>query len=149
MFFGDDYNAGLWPALNVDRQLISQTVDGLGANRVIRREHILSPQRELPGFMKKFVSGALTYRETNVFTAQDNRMEVVAIPNVLPDKIILRGTYRLERLGKERVRRIFEGECTCHIPLVGKKIEQQIVGEVEDSYRRTTSFTRDWIARHR
>lgn len=148
MFFGDDYNDGLWPALDMGYERVSFTREGEGDDLVIRREQILTPRRELPGFMKKLVQGALTYREKNVFRARDNRMEVETIPSVLADKIVSAGTYWLEPAGEGRVRRVYEGEVTCKIPLVGGKIEKQIVSEVEESYRKTTRFTRDWLAKN-
>jgi hypothetical protein len=146
MFFGGPYNSGLWPALDVGYEQISFTREGQGEDLVIRREQILTPHRELPGFMKKLVQGALKYREIDVFTARDDRMEVTTIPSVLQDKITSTGVYRLERSGEARVLRVFEGECVCRIPLVGGKIEKQIVSEVEESYRKTTVFTRDWLS---
>ena len=148
MFFGDDYNDGLWPALDMGYERVSFTREGEGENLVIRREQILTPHRELPGFMKKLVQGALTYREKNLFRARDNRMEVETIPSVLAEKIISRGTYSLEALGEGRVRRVNEGEVVCKIPQVRGKIENQIVGEVEESYRKTTTFPREWLARN-
>ena len=36
----------------------------------------------------------------------------------------------------------------CRIPLIGGKIEKHLVQEVRESYRRTTDFTRKWIADH-
>ncbi len=148
MFFSKDYNEGLWPRLDVGRKQISFAVEGEGADRIIRREQVLMPRRELPSFMKKLAQGALTYRETNVFTARNNRMEVITTPSLLPHKITSTGVYRLEKLAENRIRRIYEGECVCRIPLVGRRIEKQIVNEVEESYRKTTDFTRHWLARN-
>ena len=145
-FFSDAYNEGLWPALDMGWELISLERSGDGDALEIRREQILTPQRELPAFLRKFVQGALAYTERNVFRARDSAMEVETIPSVVPDKLESRGVYRVEPAGPGRVVRIYEGEIRCTLPLVGKKVERHLVEEVEESYRKATRFTHDFLA---
>ncbi len=114
---------------------------------MIRRRQVLTPQREAPKIFQRLIKGAISYTEHNVFTARDNRIEVETIPGFAADKLTTRGVYRLEVLGPGRVRRIFDGECTCRIPLVGCKAEKAIVDEVRTSYADTTTFTRQWLAK--
>ena len=146
VFFDDAYNEALFRHLRIGRQLLECTREGEGDSLVIRRRQILTPQREAPKIIKKLIKGAISYTENNIFTARDNRIQVETIPGFAADKLTTRGIYRLEVLGPKQVRRIFEGECTCRIPLVGGKIERTIVDEVVDSYRQTTDFTRRWLA---
>jgi hypothetical protein len=75
-------------------------------------------------------------------------MTVETIPGFGADKLTTRGVYRLEVLGPNKVQRIFEGECTCRVPLLGGKVEKAIVDEVRTSYRDTTEFTRRWLREH-
>ncbi len=147
VFFDDAYNEALFRHLRIGRQPLEFTREGEGEQLVIRRRQILTPQREAPKIIKKLIKGAISYTETNTFTARDNCMQVETIPGFAADKLITRGVYRLEVLGPERVRRIFAAECTCKIPLVGGKIERTIVDEVKNSYRETTDFTRRWLAK--
>lgn len=148
IFFSDEYNAGLWPALDIVRELLAFERKGEGPSLRIHREQRLVPQREVPGFIKKLVSGAITYVEKNDFVAADNLMRTVTIPGFAADRITTTGTYRLEPLGESRCKRIWDGVCECRIPLVGGKVEKQLVDEVRESYRRATDFTRKWIADH-
>jgi hypothetical protein len=148
IFFSDEYNAALWPALDIQRELLVFDRKGEGAELRIHREQRLVPQREVPGFIKTLVSGAITYVEKNDFVAADNAMRTVTIPGFAADRITTTGTYRLEPLGANRCKRIWEGVCECRIPLVGGKVEKQLVDEVRESYRRATDFTRKWIAEH-
>lgn len=147
VFFDDAYNEALFRHLRIGRQVLECTREGEGDSLVIRRRQILTPQREAPKIFKKLIKGAISYTENNTFTARDNRIQVETIPGFAADKLTTRGTYRIEVLGPEQVRRIFDGECTCRIPLIGGKIERTIVDEVRASYRDTTDFTRQWLAK--
>ncbi len=146
VFFSDAYNEGLWPALDMGWELRTFEREGEGEDLVIRREQVLVPNRELPGFLRKFVQGALAYTERNVFRAKDSAMEVVTIPSVAADKLESHGVYRVEPAGAGRCVRIYEGEVRCTLPLVGGKVEKHLVAEIEDSYRKATDFTRRFLA---
>lgn len=148
MFFSEEYNAALWPALDIGREQLSFDRQGEGAQTRIHREQRLSPRREVPKIIAKLVSGAITYVEKNDFVAANSEMKTVTIPGFAADRITTTGTYRIEPLGEDRCKRVWEGVCECRIPLVGGKIEKLLVEEVRDSYRRTTDFTRKWIADH-
>lgn len=145
MFFDDAYNEALFKHLRIGRQVLEFSREGEGDALVIRRKQILTPEREAPKMLQKLVKGAIRYTEHNLFTARDNRMTVETIPGFGADKLTTRGVYRLEVLGPNKVQRIFEGECTCRVPLLGGKVEKAIVDEVRASYRDTTEFTRRWL----
>lgn len=147
-FFSEDYNAAMWPALDIEWELLAFDRKGEGKDLRITREQRLTPQREVPGFLKRLVDGAITYVEKNDFVAADNVMKTITIPGFAADRLRTEGTYRLEPLGDRKVRRVWEGICVCKIPLIGGKVEKQLVEEVRESYRRATTFTRQWIADH-
>ncbi len=146
-FFTQEYNAALWPALDIDWELLELTREGEGPTLRIHREQRLSPRREVPGFLKKIVKGAITYVEKNDFVAADNVMRTVTIPGFAADRLRTEGTYSLVPQGPNKTVRVWEGICECRVPLIGGKIEKQLVEEVRESYRRATTFTRDWIAK--
>lgn len=148
VFFDEDFNRALFDHIDIDRTLVELEREGEGDDLVIRRAQKLSPRRELPKILRKFVKGAVTYEETNVLTMRDNTMEVETIPTFLAEKVTARGTYRLEIEAPDRVVRVFDGLVECRIPLVGNAIEKVIVDEVRESYRRTTDFTRRWLREH-
>lgn len=148
VFFDDAYNEALFRHLKIGRKVLELRREGEGDALVIHRRQILTPEREVPAIFKKLVKGAISYTETNVFRARDHRMEVVTVPGFAADKLTTRGVYRLEAISADRVRRIWEGECTCTVPLVGGKVESTIVDEVKASYRDTTAFTREWLVAH-
>jgi hypothetical protein len=147
-FFSPQYNAALWPALQIrcEEQLYERQGEGkdLTARRVLR----LTPDRELPAILRKLVSGAISYTESNQFTRATNTLEVVTVPSFLADKITTKGIYTLVELEPMRVRRVWQGVCECKIPLVGRKVEEVIIDEVRRSYKLTTDFTRAWLRDH-
>ena len=148
VFFDDAYNAALYERLRVGREVLDIQREGEGEALIIRRKIKLSPQREVPALVAKFVKGAITYTEQGVFTARTNTLEVVTIPGFMADQLTTRGVYKVQSLGPTKVRRIWDGDVVCKIPLLGGKIEKGIIEEVTQSYRDTTDFTRKWLAEH-
>ena len=119
VFFSQEFNEALWPALNIEWQLLQLDRRGEGDTLEIDRAQRLTPKRELPAFMEKLVKGKLSYVEKNVFKARDNLMRTTTTPSFMPEKIDTHGIYRLEVLGPHRVKRIWEGNCEVRVPLVG------------------------------
>ena len=148
VFFDDAYNAELYKRLRIGREVLEIKREGEGDGLVIRRKIKLSPQREVPALVAKFVKGAITYTEQNVYTARASTIEVVTIPGFMADSLTTRGVYKVAALGPNKVRRTWDGDVICKIPLLGGKIEKGIVDEVTQSYRDTTDFTRKWLAEH-
>ncbi|MBL9103691.1 MAG: DUF2505 domain-containing protein [Myxococcales bacterium] len=148
VYFDDAYNAELYRRLRIGREVLEVQREGEGEDLVVRRKVRLTPQREVPGIVSKFVKGALMYTEQNVFTRRTNTLEVVTIPGFMADKLTTRGTYKVQALGPNKVRRTWQGEVSCSIPLVGGKVERHIVDEVTAGYRDTTEFTRKWLQEH-
>ena len=145
MFFDDAYNDALWPFLAIGREQLKLERQGTGDGEVITRVQRLTPERELPGFMQKVVSGAVAYTETNVFHRATSLMEVKTEPSYLSDKILASGTYEVRPKGDKGCVRIWKARCDCKLMLVGKKIEEHIIEEVRRSYAKTTSFTHEWL----
>jgi hypothetical protein len=148
VFFDDEYNRALWPYLNIECKPLKLERTGEGDDLRIVREQHLTPKREVPAIIAKFVKGAISYTERNEFTARTNSMRTTTTPSFMADKIHTVGTYRLDVLGPEKVNRVWEGEIDVSIPLVGGKVEKLLAEEVRDSYKRATEFTRKWHAEH-
>jgi hypothetical protein len=148
MFFDEGYNEGLFAHLRIGRRVLEMRREGEGEALVIYRTQVLTPQREVPAIFAKFVKGAIAYTEKNVFTAREGRMVAETVPGFAADKVKTRGVYSVRAVGPAKVRRTWEGECSCSIPFVGGKVEQTIVDEVKASYVETTTFTRRWLVEH-
>ncbi len=147
MFFSKDYGQAMNDAIELKWELLEFERSGEGADERIHRVQRLTPKREVPKMMKKFVDGAISYTEHNEWRRGDGHMSVNTIPNFMADKISSGGDYRIEARGEGRCARIYDGHIECRIPLVGGKVEKMLVDEVKESYARSTAFTRQWIAK--
>jgi hypothetical protein len=148
MFFDEAYNTALFKHLKITRVVEEVTREGEGEELIMRRRLLLTPQREVPKLMKKIAKGAIQYREHNVFTQRTQTLTVRIEPSFMADKFVSTGRYLVSALDSTRVRRTFHGEISCRVPLLGGRIEKHIHGEVVDSYRATTEFTRAWLREH-
>lgn len=148
VFFDDNYNQALWDQLDIGWEMLSLERKGEGDDLVIERRQRLTPRREVPALLSKFVSDKIAYTEHNVFKARDNAMKTITTPSFMADKIVTEGVYRLEVVSDSKVRRVWEGLAKAKLPLVGGRIEKHLVEEIRESYRRATAFTRTWHAEH-
>lgn len=146
MFFSQAYNDALWPHIDVEYERLEFREEDDGA--VIHRRQRLTPKREIPRALKRLVNGAISYEESNVFRRADSQMKVVVTPNFMASSLDSGGTYTVVPAGEGKVRRIWKGHVACKVPMVGGTVEKTIADQVKDSYRRTTEFTRQWIADH-
>ena len=149
VFFSDAYNAGLWPALEVDYKALEFERKGEGKELRIRRAQELTPHRQAPKVVQKMVSGTITYVEKNDYDASTSAMKVVTIPNFATDRVDNHGTFRVQPMGEGKCERIWEGVCKVKIPLVGGQVEKYLVGEIQESYRKATDYTRKFLSEHR
>lgn len=148
VFFDPEFDAALWPALDIDREVLRFDRSGEGSALEIHRELRLTPRREIPRMLRSFVTSAVSYVQKDHFRARDNLIETRTTPNFMADRIDNHGVFRLEVLGENRVKRIWTGHCSAKVPLVGGKVEAFLVEQIRDSYRKTTDFMRTWFTRH-
>ena len=148
VFFSDEYNAGLWPALEVDYKRLKFERSGEGKDLRIIREQELTPHRQAPKVVQKMVSGTVSYVEKNDFSAAKSAIQIVTIPNFAADRVDNHGEFRVEARGDDKCERIWAGVCKVKIPLVGGQVEKYLVGEIQESYRRATEYTRKFLAEH-
>ena len=146
MFFSDEYNAELWPHIDVEYERLEFRREGEGDGQVIHRRQRLTPKREVPRALKRIVKDAISYEEQNVWRRAQSSMSVVTVPNFMSSKFDAKGTYAIEPRGEGKVARIWKAHVSCSVPLVGGTVESSVVDQVKESYRRTTEFTRQWIA---
>ncbi len=147
-FFSPEFNAALWKHLDIDYELLELRREGEGMNAVIHRRQRMTPRREVPALLRRLVSGAISYEERNVWKRATSRMEVITIPSFMSEKVETRGSYEVIERSPTRVLRRWQGAVGCTVPLVGGTVEKHIVGEVKDSYAKTTQFMTEWFKAH-
>src|SRR5262245_19177031 len=145
IFFDEAYNVELYKRTKIKgRTVTSQTDDG----KTLRRTQRLTPEAELPGFIKSVISD-VSYTEHDVFHRDRSRMEVVIEPAMMKNKFDFKAIYSVEPLGEGRCRRVFEGDAKVSVMLVGGQIEKYMVDEMRKSYDVAAKVTAEWIARRK
>ena len=145
IFFDDAYNVELYKRTKIkNRQVISQTDDG----KVLRRTQRLTPDQELPGFIKSIISD-VTYTEHDVLHRDRSEMEVVIEPAMMKNKFDFRAIYSVKPLAEGRCRRVFEGDSKVSVMLVGGQIEKYMIDEMRKSYDEAAKVTAEFIARRK
>ena len=151
MFFSEDYNRGLYRHLRIGYEPIEFSRKENGDEEVIHRRINFSPDRKVHPLIARAaqkVQNPLRYQERGEFHRKTNSMRVETIPHVLSNKVGSIGDYSLRDLGEGKILRVWSGECTVKIPLIGGQIEKVIVAEVKRSYAATTDFTRRFLHEH-
>jgi len=147
MFFSKAFNDALWPHIDVEYELLDYREEQDGD--VIHRRQRLTPKREVPRALQRLVKGAISYEEANVWRKADSAMSVVVTPSFMSSSFDSTGTYTVKPAGEGKVLRRWTSKVICKVPMVGGSVEKTVVDSVKESYRRTTQFTREWIAEHR
>lgn len=147
-FFSEAFNAALWKAIDIDWELLEFRREGEGEMLVIHRRQRMTPRRNVPSVLQKLVKGAISYEERNRFERAKSLMTAATIPSFMSDRLDAKGNYSVIEAGPGRVKRIWKASVSCSVPLLGGQVEKSVVQEVQESYRKTTAFMREWLKTH-
>lgn len=144
LFWHDPYNVELYDRIAVkERRYLEKNDHGDTLQFQLR----VIPRRDLPGFLQKIVGGDLGYTEKSTWFKKENRIECDIVPTLMSEKSKIRATYTITPIGEKRIRRVFEGTIDIGVPLIGRKVEQFIVGDMEKAYLAAAATTKEWLAR--
>ncbi len=145
VFFDEAYNQAVYKVVGTKgRQFLELTDHGATKTWVLR----VFPERDLPDFAKKIIKGDLGYIEHATMDKAANRIVSRIEPTLFKDKTKINSVYTIESIGPGKCRRTFEGDVEVSIPLLGKKVEQIIVADMEKAYASVADFTNEWLAKH-
>ena len=145
LFFADDYNVELYKRLRMkNRVVVEQTDDG----KALRRVQKMTPETEIPGFLKSVVSD-ISYTERDAYFRDRSEMEVIIEPAMMKNKFDFRSVYSVKPLSAGKCRRVFEGDCKVSILIIGGQVEKFMVDEMRKSYDTAAVVTREFIARRK
>lgn len=109
----------------------------------LRRVCRIVPSRQLPALVKPFVSGPLHYTETVLWRRAADALAIDI--TMLGGRVVIAGTYRLERVGPAAIHRRYAGEVSVDVALLSARIERGIVAELERSIPRAADCTQAWL----
>jgi hypothetical protein len=128
------------------REVLERTESPDGLRRVCK----VTPARQLPAFMRPFVSGGLHYVETAIWRRAADRVDLEVRPSLLGGRSKVTSTYSLAVEGDPAnglVRRIYAGSVSVEVALVGGRIERGIVADIERSLAIAARCTQDHLDR--
>lgn len=100
----------------------------------------------IPTNIQKIVGSRLGYTEKGVFYPEKGEYHFTLTPNVLAQKISMKGFYRIEAVDEHTTKRICELECSVSIFGIGKKIEEVIAQSNIQIQQKTADFAAQWLA---
>jgi hypothetical protein len=127
----------------VERTVLERDDDGDELRMVSR----VVPERQYPVFMRPLVSGPLSYTETLVWRRRDNEIETEIRPSLLNQRMRIVTRYRLTARAAGEVHRVFEGDVTVELALVGGRVAKWTAAEIERSAAASASCTQAWLDR--
>ena len=106
---------------------LERNVDG---NTWTMRNRI-TPQDNMPGFLKKLIGGGFHYEETVTHQKGSDTVTGNMVPSVMRDKLKMNYTMRVRPDGDNACRRSMEWEVEVKIFGVGGQIEKFAAGEID------------------
>lgn len=100
----------------------------------------ITPQDNMPGFLKKLIGGGFHYEETVTHQKGSDTVTGNMVPSVMRDKLKMNYTMRVRPDGDNACRRSMEWEVEVKIFGVGGQIEKFAAGEIERSMEASAQY---------
>lgn len=143
-YFDKDQQAEQDRAIDIaEREVLELTDRGDELYRVTR----IVPRRQLPGFLRPFVSGPLHYLETQRWRRSEDRIDIEIRPSLTSGRTRIEASYELKQVRPGSVLRRYAGTVSVNISLVSARVERGIVGEFERSMPVAAACTQAWLDR--
>lgn len=111
---------------------------------VITLKNRITPQDNMPGFIKKLVGGGFNYEETVTHQTGSDSVSAVMVPSVMRDKLKMGYTMRVVPVGENACRRIMEWDIEVKVFGLGGQIEKFAAAEVDRGLDASARF----LSRH-
>jgi hypothetical protein len=108
----------------------------------------VTPQDNMPGFIKKLVGGSFLYEEKRLHTKGSDSATGEMTPNVMRDKLRMGYRIRLVPDGENACKRIMEWEVEVKIFGLGGQIEKFALGEIEKGTDASARFFNQHAAQY-
>ena len=125
------------------REILDDRDEGDTRHRTAR----VYPRRQLPVVIRPLIKGDLSYDETIVWHKRDHRIQFDIRPRLLDGKAQILATYRLEQRAPGHVHRLYDGQVTVQVRLIGGRVEKTIVDDLEKSLTVTAGCTQEYLDR--
>jgi hypothetical protein len=124
-----------------------ETLEDVDEGDVRRRTARVYPRRQLPVVIRPLIKGDLSYDESIVWHKRDHRIEFDIRPRLLDGKAQIKATYRLSQTEPGQVHRVYDGQVTVQVRLIGGRVEKAIIDDLERSLTVTAGCTQEYLDR--
>lgn len=133
-------------AIDILEREVQQLVDD---GETIQRVSRVVPRRQLPQFLRSFVSGGgpLHYIEVARWHRATRQIVIQIRPSLMGGRAQIQATYQLDQVAPNTVRRRYAGHVSVDVALVASRVERGIVAEFERSTLLAASCTQAWLDR--
>lgn len=139
----ETYQAEAMEASNSTREVLEDRSD---FGRHVRRVRVF-PNRELPPAMARALqTDRLSYVQEQRWKEGQRSMTWVVIPDVFASRVTCKGDYVIADRGPGRCERLITGELRVGVPVVGGRMEQRTLQDLEKSYEATAVLLKRWVA---
>ena len=148
--FNDDYNKKLYletlrfPGYEVLESADHETT----RTRTVR---IDPPVTGIPGPIKKVLGDRFAYTEKGSFDKKTKRYTFTVTPSTMADKTHTSGELWCETRGapsEKKITRFARIKVEVKVMMIGKMIEEKIIGDLKASYDAAAKFTNEWVKSH-
>jgi len=143
LFFDAEYCRDFYAAVDIDFELLRDESDGVRRERVIRYRS----QKPVPAPLRPFLPNGLGYVERASFDYATFTYEHRIEPVALASRTEIVGTLRAEALPGGRMRRVYAGQVSIHVPLLGARLETDTIASMTKAQHTAAVVTRTWLAR--
>lgn len=137
----DQFDNELMKALNMGKEMLEQASKAEGRLYKIR----LTSAEAIPAIAKKFVGEHLTYVETRQWKTATNSNTWSIVPEVKGATVEAKGTTDIIADGNGCIR-ITKGTISVNLPLIGKKIEEMVLQNITETFKRNAEYCRKHLA---
>jgi hypothetical protein len=118
-------------------------------DKLVRRVRVEPKVGDLPGPVKKVLGDRLSYVEEGTLDKKSRRYRIHVVPSALPDKTKIDGEMWCEKGASDKeVVRHARFTVEVKVLMVGKLVEDRILGDLRKSYEDGTVFTNDYIKKN-
>jgi hypothetical protein len=124
-------------------QLLEQHTDG----EVVHQDVRYFFAGELNSAARRVVDPArLSWIERSALDRRTHRTTIEILPDHYADRLSCGGIIRLEAAGEAATRRVFEGDLTVRVLLVGRKVESAIVSGMREHADLEAQIVERWVS---
>lgn len=127
-------------------KVLEQKDDGQKITRKVRIEP--PPITGVPGPVKKALGDKLSYVEDGVYDRATRKYTFQVTPSTMPDKTTISGELWTEKKGDNKIARHAKVDVEVKVFMIGKLIEDKVVGDLKGSYESAAAFTREFVKKN-